>query len=181
MRSLTRSEILLLTLCSLAILGMGNLILHKQHKTKLKKVEGVLADLQLRRSNPNITQDASTPSEQAKVWEDRMAWLDANMPKMTNKDQEQAKLLEKLRESALDYGLDIDGQSFVKPGGSQYYKEVAVKINLDGPERKVFQWLSEIQSSEKFLAIKFIKLDPALTSPTLECDCNIIVAQWFKP
>ena len=181
MRSLTRSEMVLLTLCGLAIIAMGNLVLYKKHKTEMQKAERILADLQLRRSNPNITQAATTPSAQAKVWEERMAWLDATMPSMTNKDQEHAKLLEKLRATALAHGLDIDGQSFMKPGGSPHYQEVAVKINLDGPERKVFQWLSEIQSPENFLAIKFLELDPEMRSPTLECDCNVIVAQWFKP
>ena len=171
----------MLTFCGLAIIVVGNLVLYKQHKVEFQKAERILADLQLRRSNPNLTQAASTPSTQAKVWKERMNWLDATMPTMTSKDQEQAKLLEMLRETALAHGLDIDGQSFMKPGGSPHYKEVAVKINLDGPERKVFQWLSEIQSPEKFLAIKFIDLDPEMRSPTLECNCNVIVAQWFKP
>ena len=181
MRSLTRSEVVLLVLCFVSILTVGHLIAYKQYRIKVEKAEQVLADLQTRGDNPLLEKAKSTPAAQASVWEERMAWLDKTLPTMTNRDQAQAELLEDLRESAKKLDLDIDGLSFVKPDKTSAYQEVAVKINLDGPERKVYQWLAEIQSPSAFRAVKFLRIRPDGRRNRPEGDCEIIVAQLFKP
>ncbi len=181
MRSLTRSEVILIGLCLFSVLFMGHLIAYKQYALKVTKAEQVLADLEVRGENPKIEAAAKTPVAQAKVWEERMAWIDAMLPKMENRDQAQAALLEDLRGAAKEYNLDIDALSFVKPAKTPHYQEVAVKIQLDGPERKVYQWLAGVQSPEKFQAIKMLRLEPEGRRSHPEGECEVIVARWFKP
>ena len=181
MRTLTRPEIVLLGLCFFSVFFVGHLIAYKQYSLKVKKAEQVLADLGTRGDNPLLEEAKSTPASQEKVWDDRMKWLDETLPTMTSRDQAQAALLEDMRQSAKKYALDIDGLSFVKPAKTPHYQEVAVKINLDGPERKVYQWLSEIQSPSKFQAVKFLRVRPEGRRSRPDGDCEIIIARLFKP
>ncbi len=181
MRQPTRSEVILIGLCLFSVLFMGHLIAYKEYKKKLLKAEQVLEDLQRRGDQPHLEKAAATPAAQAVIWAERMAWLDEELPEMPSRDQAQAALLEDMRATAKSFGLDIDGQSFVKPASTPHYQEVAVKMNLDGPERKVYQWLSGMQSPEKFQAIKFLQLRPEGRRSRPEGDCNVIVARWFKP
>ncbi len=181
MRALTRSEMVLIGLCFLSVFFVGHLIAFKNYQTEVKKREKVLADLETRGDNPRLEKAKATPAAQAKIWEDRMTWLDKTLPVMPSRDQAQAKLLEDLRQSAKKYALDIDGLSFVKPAKTPYYQEVAVKIHLDGPERKVYQWLSEIQSPSKFQAIKSLRMRPEGRRSRPDGDCEIIIARLFKP
>lgn len=146
----------------------------------MTKAEQVLEDLGRRGDQKHIEVAATTPASETRMWEERMAWLDEQLPAMTSRDQAQAALLEDLRASAKSFDLDIDGQSFVKPASTPHYQEVAVKMILDGPERKVFQWLTGLQSPEKFQAIKFLRLEPEGRRSRPEGDCQVIVARWFK-
>lgn len=180
MRPLTRSESILLGLCLFSVLFVGHLIAYKHYQAQVSKAEQVLEDLQRRGDKPQLEKAASTPPKEAEVWAERMDWLDEQLPSMGSRDQAQASLLEDLRASAKSFDLDIDAQSFVKPASTPHYQEVAVKMNLDGPERKVFQWLAGIQSPEKFQAIKFLRLRPERRSRLPESDCEVIVARWFK-
>jgi|GEM_PF-1553017 Tfp pilus assembly protein PilO len=181
MRSLTYSEIFLLGLCFFSVFFVGHLIAYKQYSLKVKKAEQVLVDLGTRGDSPRLEEAKSTPAAQSKIWEDRMKWLDDELPTMPSRDQAQAALLEDMRQSAKKYALDVDGLSFVKPAKTPHYQEVAVKINLDGPERKVYQWLSEIQSPSTFQAIKFLRVRPEGRRSRPDGDCEIIIARLFKP
>jgi len=87
MRSLTRSEVVLLGLCFFSVFFVGNLIAYKQYSLKVKKAEQVLADLETRGDNPRLEEAKSTPAAQAKVWEDRMKWLDEELPTMPSKQR----------------------------------------------------------------------------------------------
>lgn len=181
MRSLTRSEIILLGLCLFSVLFVGHLIAYKQYSLKVKKAEQVLADLETRGDNPRLDEAKSTPAAQATIWKERMTWIDQALPSLANRDQAQASLLEDMRESAKKLSLDIDGLSFVKPAKTPHYQEVAVKINLDGPERKVYQWLAGIQSPSKFQAVKMLRVRPEGRRSRPDADCEIIIARLFKP
>lgn len=181
MRSLSRSEFVLLGFCLFSVVLVGHLIAFKHYKAELTKAESVLDDLRRRGDHEHLEVAAATPAAQAKIWADRMAWLDEQLPTMDSRDQAQAALLEDLRASAKAFNLDIDGQSFVKPASTPHYREVAVKMHVDGPERKVYQWLSGMQSPEKFQSIKFLRLEPEGRRSRPEGDCEVIVARWFKP
>jgi hypothetical protein len=176
-----RSEIILLVICVASIFFVGNAIAFKKFKIERTKQEQILVDLERRGENPRMEEAAATPAAQATVWKDRMAWLDQNLPKMESSDQAQAALLEDIRSSAKAFDLDIDGQSFVKPAKTPHYQEVAVKMNLDGPERKVYQWVAGLQSPEKFQAIKYLRLRPDGRNSRPEGDCVVVVARWIKP
>lgn len=160
---------------------MGHLIAYKKYRLELTKKEKVLADIRLRAEEPGTKKAANTPAKEKTVWNERMAWIDAGLPDMPSRDQAQAALLEDMRATAKSFDLDIDGQSFVKPASTPHYQEVAVKMNLDGPERKVFQWLAGMQSPEKFQSIKFLHLEPEGRRSQPQADCDVIVARWFKP
>lgn len=181
MRSLTRSEMVLLGLCVFLVLFVVHLVAYRDYQTEMDKATQVLEDLRRRGGNPVPAKGEPASQGDAHVWEERMQWLDKRLPKMTSRDQAQAALLEELQTSAKALALDIDGQSFVKPASTPHYQEVAVKMNLDGPERKVFQWVAGLQSPEKFQAIKFLRLRPDGRRRQPEGDCEVIVARWFKP
>jgi hypothetical protein len=66
---------------------------------------------------------------------------------------------------------------------TESHREVSVAVRLRGDQITVLQWLSTLQSPEKFQAIKLLDLeiDTKARMPTPQVICNLTLARWFKP
>lgn len=182
MRPLTKSEIALLIFCLAAVFLVGNAIAYQKYSKKVSDVEQELADLGLRRESASLDSGKAAVKEtRPEGWEARMDWLDRALPEMGSRDQAQAALLEYLQEGAKKYDLQIEQQRFMKPAGTSYYQEVSVNMQVDGSERKVYQWLAEMQAPDLFQVMKFMSIEPEGNAQRPELECNVILARWFKP
>lgn len=179
MRPLSFSEKLLLSICGLVALLVGHAIAFKQYQTKERALLREIDDLE--QTGATKPGRPSQPKDQAALWEKRLAWLDATMPKMESSDQAQSDLLEWMQATARERTLFIRNQNFVKPNGSPYYQEVAVAMRVGGPEREVYQWVADMQSPEKFQAVKHVQITPDGNANRPRADCQITLARWFKP
>lgn len=116
-------------------------------------------------------------------WEKRRVWLDEKMPTTDSVGRAQGQLLEELQNEALDRGITIQQQTLPEAVSTPDFREVAVNLRLRGDHAVLMEWLSTMQSPEKFQAIKAIELelDTRAKEPTPQALCNLTLARWFKP
>jgi hypothetical protein len=177
MRGLRKSEIRLLLLCAATGFLVVNGIVWKEYRDRTKEKSETLSDLE-----GEIETNEAVLTER-EFWEKRATWLSDHMPRFEDRGSAHSGLLEEMRSSALGHDLDIDQIVLVKPEGSPHYEEVAVTLQLDGPEYQLYRWLASLQAPELFQAIKYLKVyadqqDARSSEPLAEC--RVTVARWYQ-
>ncbi len=117
-------------------------------------------------------------------WEKRRAWLVEKMPATESLGRAQGQLLEDLQNEALEYGIVTEQPGLPPlPAPNGNYREVAVSMRLRGDQATVLQWLSTLQSPEKFQAVRQleVEIDTRAREKTPQVVCNLTLARWFKP
>ncbi|MGK0187599.1 MAG: hypothetical protein ACI9R3_003387 [Verrucomicrobiales bacterium] len=177
MRALRSSEIILLVMTFIVIFTVVNVIMWNKHQAREKSATAKIAQL-----DEQLSSNLAYAPEQA-FWLPKSDWLDANMPKMTDFGAEQSALLEYLQETARERGILLRSQTLQKPkDGSPFHKVVSVTIQSNGPDQAVYDWLSEMQSPEKFQYFSYLQLDEhAAAMPKREMDCRFTLSRWFLP
>ncbi|MEZ5324522.1 MAG: hypothetical protein R3F19_05620 [Verrucomicrobiales bacterium] len=177
MRSLRTSESILLVLTFVVIFTVLNVIMWNKHKAREKEVKDKLSKLE-----DQLASNLAYAPEQA-FWLPKDEWLDAHMPKMSDFGAEQSALLEYLQSTARERGIRLHTQTLQKPAdGSKFHQVVSVTIQSNGPDQAVYDWLSEMQSPEKFQYFSYLQLDPYEAGrPKLEMDCRFTLSRWFQP
>ncbi|HUF61924.1 MAG TPA: hypothetical protein VMN36_07595 [Verrucomicrobiales bacterium] len=177
MRGLRKNERRLLALCAATGFLVVNGILWKEYRGRVKEKQEKLAALE-----SEIETNEAVLMERA-FWEKRGAWLSENMPRFVDRGAAHSGLLEEMRSSALAHDLDIDQIVLVKPEGSAHFEEVAVTLQLDGPEYQLYRWLASLQAPALFQAIKFLKVYPDqqdARTPEPLGECRVTVARWYQ-
>lgn len=117
-------------------------------------------------------------------WQKRRLWLTEKMPSTESLGRAQGQLLEDIQNEALELGF-VTEQPTLPPlaAPTESHREVSVAVRLRGDQITVLQWLSTLQSPEKFQAIKLLDLeiDTKARMPTPQVICNLTLARWFKP
>lgn len=176
-RTLTPRERNLLLLCFGVLLLMGgmvavNIFLQKRSamNTKLTALENE------KRENEVWVSDRA-------FWDKRKFWLDEHMPTTDSLGRTQGVFLEELQNAALDRGIKIVQQTLPDPVTTADFREIAVSLRLYGDQSMILQWLSTMQSPDKFQAVKSLEfeLDTRSKEKTPQAQCNLTVARWFKP
>ncbi|MCB1203116.1 MAG: hypothetical protein KDN18_02570, partial [Verrucomicrobiae bacterium] len=64
-----------------------------------------------------------------------------------------------------------------------YYTEVAVRLEVEGAEKEVIDWLTTLQGPDKFQIIKELELKLDTRSREIEpqAECEITIARWYQP
>ena len=176
-RRLRTSEIILLLLTFVVIFGGGNIILYKKHKAKVDGAAKRIAELE----EEIATHDVYLADQE--YWAKKSQWLDEHMPVMGDFGELQSKLLDDLRETAAQRNITFEQQALDKPqGGSAFHQEVSVTVLVEGPDQAIYRWLADLQSPEKFQAIKFMQLyNDTGGSTEPQMDCKLTLARWFRP
>ena len=123
--------------------------------------------------------------EDSNTWAIRDDWLAKNMPILADgaTGKAQGDLLQELQDDLFQRKLKIDRQSLQEPKVEANYQEVSVKFDIRGKADTVIDWLSTLQTPEKFVVIKYLELE--LDSRSRETEpqavCEIIIARWFQP
>jgi type II secretory pathway component PulM len=112
-------------------------------------------------------------------WMTRKRWVDAQQPRVVNKESPQADLLQALVKSAKDSQLKIDEQSFAESDSTTDYRSVAVKLKVSGPLKNAIQWLVQVQQPQEFHAVTDFSLKSQEHPPDVSLELN--VARWYAP
>ena len=178
MRGLSKRETRLLLLCFLTIFVMANLFAGRAifkvlggSKTQIDDLKGEVAENRMW-------------LEEKDDWDRRREWLDARMlAPITSVGGAQGELIESLQKGVFDRTLKIERQSLLEPVTTQFYDEVAVNLRVRGEEAKITEWLSTLQSPEKFQVLKTLKLapDPKSKETEPQAICDVTVARWHAP
>lgn len=173
-RPLRSSEKFLLAACLTLIGGLGlAFVLHdwqKRTAAARKKIESLKPEA--------AAVDASLAD--APFWEKRRAWVDTHMPVLTDSGVTHSQFLEELRTSARERGLILGPPVLQKPEGKPHYQDLAVTLQITGPDQAVYRWLADLQSPEKFQVIKYLLLTPQ-SGPVPRMTGTVTVSRLFKP
>lgn len=173
-RVLKKSEKILCALCGGVVLLVLLWLLGSEYSTRLAAAKEKIENL-----SPRFTA-AVAASGDAPYWKERVAWLDATMPTMTDAGQAHSSLLEHLQTTARERGLTLTAPVLLKPEAAPHHRELAVNLQITGPDNAVFRWLTELQSPERFQLVKYLLVTPTALSPP-RMIANVTVAKLFKP
>lgn len=176
-RSLSTREKRLLGLCLAVLLAMGSVLLANSFLQERSRLAARIAELEnQKKENQMLLGDRD-------FWEKRRKWLENTMPLTDSLGKSQGQLLEVLQTQALDREIKVLQQTLLDPVVTPEYREIAINVRLYGDQTKMLQWLTSVQSPEKFQAIKAIEfeLDSRSKAATPQAMCNLTFAQWFKP
>jgi hypothetical protein len=173
-RPLRSSEKVLLVLCLSLIGGLGLVF--------------VIRDYQLRTAAARKRIDALQPEAaavdasmaDAPFWEERRAWVDQHMPALGDSGASHSRFLEELRSSARERGLVLGPPVLLKPEAKPQFHDLAVTLNITGPDQAVYRWLAELQSPENFQVVKYLLLTPQSGS-SQRMTGTVTVSRLFKP
>ena len=176
-RGLRTSEKLLIGFLFLACFGVFNMIKFGSYGKRKKAAEDKIAKWEAEEAGLKAS------GEDRELWEKRCTWIDEHLPELKDRNQRHAEWLEYLQASAKELDLDIDSVILVKPKGGPHHKEVAVTIQLDGPENQLYRWLAQMQRPELFQAVKYLKLyrdqaDDESDEPLNEC--RVTLAKLYR-
>jgi hypothetical protein len=182
MRGLTTREKRLLGLCLLSIFVVANLFAGRAVMRSLGGGNAKITALK------NELAENQMWLEEADLWDTRREWLKSNLPPSLAKQgisvgNAQGDLMQSLQNELFERKIRIDRQSLAEPVNSQFYDEVAVYLRIRGEAAVLTQWLSTLQSPEKFQVIKTLELelDDKAKEVEPQAECEVTVARWFAP
>lgn len=179
MRALTVREKWLLGLCFGVIFAVVNGF---AARSVLKVLRGSDSKIQTLK---NTLADNEMWLDEAPKAEAREQWLQAKMPSIAGNTlgKLQGDLIQSLQDELFNRKLRIDRQSLQEIVQETYYTEVAVRLEVEGAEKEVIDWLTTLQGPEKFQIIKELELELDTRSRELEpqADCEITIARWYQP
>lgn len=179
MRALTGREKWMLGLCIGVIFLVVNGFAARSVLKVLRGSDSKIATMK------NTLADNEMWLDEAPKAEAREKWLAANMPKLGENTlgKLQGDLIQSLQDEVYNRKLRIDRQSLQDIVQNQFYTEVAVRIEVEGAEREVIDWLTTLQGPDRFQIIKELELELDTRSRELEpqAECEITIARWFHP
>lgn len=182
MKGLTTREKRLLGLCLLTIFVMANLFAGRAVLRTLGGGKDKIVALK------NELAENEMWLEEKDLWDKRRDWIQANLPPSLARQGKsvgnvQGELMQTLQNELFERKIRIDRQSLSEPVSNQFYDEVAVYLRIRGEAAVVTQWLSTLQSPEKFQVIKTLELelDDKAKEVEPQAECEVTVARWFAP
>jgi hypothetical protein len=173
-RALTSSEKRLLLMCVAVIASVGMFFTWRDHRNRAAAARDKIENLQARFTA------AVAAAGDAPFWKERQEWLDATLPAMGDSGQSHSAFLEHLQTSARERGLIVSSPVLLKPEGGAHHRELPISVSVSGPDSALFRWLTELQSPEKFLTVKYLLLTSASARPA-RMTASITVARLYKP
>jgi hypothetical protein len=114
------------------------------------------------------------------MWRQRADALD-KQPVLGSAGQANAELLETVTSSARRHSITIVDQGFAEPGAAHKadFREIAVKLTVNGSLEAITRWLWEIQQPGKFQAVPSFSMK--LDSDPSKIICKLTVARYYAP
>ena len=179
MKGLNKREKVLLWGCFITVFAVFNFFAIKWAMGALSGGGSKIKDLKYQLG------DAELVLLDAETWAIKNQWLGDSMPTLTANalGKAQGDLLQQLQDDAFQRKLKVDRQSLQEPKTEPDYTEVSVRFEVRGDLEKVVEWLSTLQSPEKFVVIKYLELEldnRARDATEPQAKCEITIARWFR-
>lgn len=179
MRALTVREKWLLGLCFGVVFLVGNGFAARSVLKTLRGSDAKIAELESTLADYEMWVDDAPKAEA------REKWLSENMPSLggVTLGKLQGDLIQTVQDEVFNRKLRIDRQSLQDIVYETFYTEVAVRLEIEGPETEVVDWLTTLQAPGKFQVIKDLELELDSRSRELEpqAECEITIARWYHP
>lgn len=179
MRALTVREKWLLGLCFGVVFVVGNAFAARSVLKVLRGSDAKIAELE------STLADYEMWVEDAPRAEARERWLNENMPPLggATLGKLQGDLIQSMQDEVYNRKLRIDRQSLQDIVVGNFHTEVAVRLDIKGPETEVVDWLTTLQAPGKFQVIKELELELDTRSRELlpQAECEITIARWYRP
>jgi hypothetical protein len=114
------------------------------------------------------------------LWAKRDAALTARMPALGDPDVANKALRDAILDSAKKFTVTLEAPAPGLPVTRENYISLPVRIEAKAPWQAVFDFLRELQSPEKFIAIETCELQVNREDKT-QLRASLTVAQWFAP
>lgn len=173
-RPLTTSEKILLAACLTLVSTLALAFFIRDHRLRSSAARKRIDALQPQ----NLATQASLAD--APFWEERLAWLEKTMPKKDDTGTAHSQFLESLRDSARERGLTVGRPVLLKPESTPHYHDLAVTLQITGPDQSVYRWLADLQSPEKFHRIKYLLLTTQ-NGPAPRMTGTVTISRLFQP
>lgn len=176
--TLKKRERRLLFLCGATLVVLVTLILGREYSARLETLrdeEGALRD--------EISQHEAWLGE-ADFYAVREKWVDKHLPQLEGSPgRTQGQLLDELRDSALDSGLEMERPNLLAPSSNPHYQEVAIRMRVRGEQMALLRWLTTLQRPDQFRAVTALEVELDRDSEEAEPQavCDLTVARWFYP
>ncbi len=172
-RPLRSSEKILLAACVTLVGGLGLVFFIRDNRNRTdsarKRIEALKPEA--------AAADASLAD--APFWEERRAWLEEHMPALGDSGEAHSRFLEELRTTARDRGLVLGPPVLLKPEATPHFHDLAVTLQITGPDQAVYRWLADLQSPERFQVVKYLLLTPQ-PGPVPRMAGTVTVSRLFK-
>lgn len=179
MRPLTPREKWMLGLCLGLIFVIGNAFAIRSVSKTLRGSDSKIAALKSTLADHEMWLDEIPKAAS------REAWLDANMPRTQGATlgKLQGDLALALQDDIYNRKLRIDRQSLQDIVRGAFFVEVGVRLEVQGPEATVIDWLTTLQGPDKFHVIKELELELDTRSREIEPQavCKVTIARWYHP
>ena len=176
--TLTTRERRLLLLCGGTLVLLVTWFLaqeYNQQLTGLREQQRELAD--------ELSEHETWLSE-AGFYAARSQWVAEHLPPLTDSaGRTQGQLLDELRDSALNVGLQMERPDLLAPSATPHYQEVAIRMRVRGEQMALLRWLTTLQRPDLFRTITSLEIELERSSNETEPQavCNLTVARWFHP
>ncbi len=179
MRGLNSREKFLLGICLFTVFAVLNFFAIKWAFSSLGGSDQRIAQLKSTLSDHEMwLQDGDN-------WASRNEWIAENMPILEGNalGKAQGDLIQLLQDELFKRKIKIDRQALQEPKTEIDYTEISVKLDVRGQADIVIDWLSTLQSRERFVVLKYLELelDSKSKEPEPQAKCEVTIAQWFRP
>ena len=113
------------------------------------------------------------------LWLERKKWLDDNQPRLKNGGEANANLLETVQSSAQHQKITIVEQGFMEPANKTHYRQVGVKLKVNGTLEDITRWLANLQQPAKFQAVTTLSLKSDADPSRMKCELQVV--RWYAP
>jgi hypothetical protein len=107
-------------------------------------------------------------------------WIAEFTPKPITRQFAESSLEEFGNREAVNRKLDVKRRKVLPPVEGAGTHRARIEIELQGPERILYQWLDRVHSPADFRGITALTIGPARNDDT-QVECRVTLEQWFLP
>lgn len=167
MRQLTASEWRLVKLLGIVLLVITATFGIVTYKRMITSLRAEITNLEARKS------EADFWMQEKPVWDERRAWMLANMPALPPDGSAASSFLSEIQQSAQSSGLSIASQSLLEPVPGQDFEKIGLRLRVGGKLEQLVRWLTTLQQPEKFQEVSSLNLKSDTEPPAVVCELQV--------
>lgn len=119
-------------------------------------------------------------SSEKLLWQERDAWLTAQLPKLTNEDSASVQLLDEVKKLAATHSVAIENPQIKPAARRPEVTAVALEIEVRSPWKSLVSFLGDLQKPGLFVVLEKANLKVDAKDQT-QMAGRFTVAKWYAP